>query len=220
MSDRCASCRTLLADELPLCERCRPVAASDIAALAVDYGALAGLAPPRGAPAQRVSGTHTPSVPIDLAADALARDIAWRCGAWEPPVREAAGLPPAPERAPMARLVHRASALLSSSLSDFLALGDTWGYPDGIEAGCVARSGLNGVLSLQRLHRQAGWLLGLTAPATHLPGMCRHCGAQALTRPSGTDDVQCRHCRRTATVAEYRVDASLILGRTRFHSTG
>jgi hypothetical protein len=189
----------------PVCPHCADVSAREIAALALDFRDLGRIIPGDNGPGLRISGTHTPAVPIDLSADEVRSDIVWTLGVWEPPVREAAGLDPAPElRIRPGRLVARAASLLSTRLSDFLTLGDTWGYPDGLEAGCVARSGLYGVLSCRRLHGRARHLLGLTAPRTRLPGACDRCGATAYTRDDGDDDVRCGHCATVITGDEYR----------------
>jgi hypothetical protein len=216
----CAMCRRAPSSDGPLCPPCRQMSAHDVAALALDFRDLGELVPGAGGLEQRVSGTRTPSVLVDLLADELARGIAWCLGVWEPPVREAAGLAPADESVTASRLVTRAAAVLSSRLSDFAALPDTWGYPDGLEGGCVARSGLYGVLSLRKLHTRSLAALGLATQAPmHLPGTCRRCEATALVRSFGEDFVQCRHCGLRLNAEEYR---SLInLGDARLiHSHG
>ena len=205
----------------PTLRWCFEASGRDVAALPLDFRDLGRLAPAANGPGQRVTGTFAPAVPIDLGADALQRDIAWLLGVWEPPVREAAGLPPAPElRIRPGRLVARAAAVLSAKLSDFLALGDTWGYPDGLEAGCVARSGLYGVASLRRLHSRAQWALGLTEPVTHVPGMCSRCGSSALTRTTGSDAVSCGHCGLWISDDEYRAYVGMETAKAAHHPSG
>jgi hypothetical protein len=196
----CALCRISLDDAGPLCPGCHRRAAAALGALGADVAELATLPAGAGACRERVSGSRSPTVPVNLDADEVARDIAWRCGVWEPPVREAVGLAPAPERIPLPRLTDRAAAVLSTSLSAFLALPPTWGYPDGLSGGCVARSGLYGALSLIRLHERARHLIdGAEAAAdagtaTRAPGRCRLCGTRALIRYAGA--VGCACCGR------------------------
>ena len=200
----CASCPA--AADGPLCRDCRWATRQEIAALPLDYRDLAALTPPAGRSSVRVSGTRTPQVPLDLHADTLMREIVWKLSVWEPPVREAAALPPAPERGVRpARLVTRAARLLSAHLSDFCALGPTWGYPDGLTGGCVARSGLYGVLSLRQVHARCLSVLDLAPPpATRLPGLCAACGAPALVHTPGTTRIHCAHCGQDITGDEYQ----------------
>lgn len=202
----CATCADPAPADTPMCERCRQRTGRELAALPSDVAALGAVVPLHGAPQPRVSGTHTPGVPIDLAADALSRAIVWRCAVWEPLVRHAAGLPWVSDQVAPARLVSRAARVLSSSLSDFLALPATWGYAEGPEAGYVARSGLSGVLSLRRLHQRATWLVGITRPSWHVPGLCRRCGAASLMQADRSDSVECGHCGRQTDADGYRKD--------------
>lgn len=204
----CAWC-PLPADDGPLCRGCLDASAADVAALPADWRALGALVPEQGGLQQRVSGSRAPSVPLDLLADELARSIAWTLGVWEPPVREACGLPPVPENVRPEILVHRAAGLLSARVSDFAALGDIWGYPEGLERGCVARRGLYGVSSCRRLHERAGYALGDVLPETHLPGLCGRCGAAALVQQPGAAPVECRHCGHLVDAGDYRTRLGL-----------
>jgi len=190
----------------PLCDECRWLARQELAALPSDYRDLAALAPPGTRRSVRVSGTRAPSVPLDLTADALMREITWQLGTWEPPVREAAGLPPAPETGVRpARLVHRAAGLLSSHVDAFSRLGPTWGYPLGPTRGCVARSGLYGLARLRRAHALTLSVLDLAPPpATLVPGLCPRCRAPALTATPGTPGIHCAHCTEAITVDQYQ----------------
>jgi len=202
---RCAWCPRPADDDGPLCADCRWLTRQELAALAYDVRDLALLAPPMLGPRQRVSGTHAPSVPIDLGADALIRAIVWRLGVWEPPVREAAGLPPAPESGirPV-RLADRAAKVLSNHVGEFLGLGPIEGYPDGPEAPCVARSGLYGAASLRRLHTRSLAALDRAPAAICLPGLCGSCGAPALTQLPGTARIDCGHCGAAISRQDYQ----------------
>jgi ribosomal protein L37AE/L43A len=200
----CAWCPLPAEPGTALCADCLAASAADIAALPADWAALGALVPWQGGPQQRVSGTRAPSVPLDLLADELARSIVWTLGVWEPPVREACRLPAAPEKCRPDVIVDRAASLLSWRLNDFAALGDTWGYPEGLSRGCVARRGLYGVSSLRRLHQRAGYALGDVFPTFALPGLCALCGAAALARQSGSDIVACRHCGHQVAAGDYR----------------
>lgn len=190
----CAWCWRAARDDVPLCAAHLEAAARDVAALPGDFAALAYRVAPAGALRQRVSGSAEPSVPLDLLADELRRGIVWQLGVWEPPVREALGLAPEPERVSPARLVKRAASLLSANLSDFCRLPRVWGYPEGLDAGSVARSGLYGVSSLRRVHARARRALDLD---DQRPPLCRRCGL------SGVDPVECRRCVTGAGLVAY-----------------
>jgi len=211
----CAACAAPLGDGLPMCPPCRAAAVQAIAALPADLIQLDGREPPRGAPAPRVSGTHSPSVPLDLNAEAVHRAIVRACQVWEPPVRAIVGLPPAPPATP-ARLVERAARLLSASLSVFLAIPARWGYVGPGSGVSGALSGPAGVLDMWRLHERAVRLVGIVAPSMRVPGWCRSCGATALLCPhtdtlTDVNAVDCAHCGARITGDDYRSSLSMIV---------
>lgn len=197
----------------PWCADCLQATRRDIGALPLDYRDLAQLTPGIGVATEaRVSGTFEPGAPIDLHAEALRADIAWQLGVWEPPVREAAGLPPAPEHAVRPGwLVGRAASVLQSHVATFVGLGPTWGYLDGPEAPCVELSGSYGAAALRLLHIRATAALGLTRSAVRVPGPCGRCGLSTLEREPGSDRVRCRFCGLWISADDYAAYVGMAL---------
>jgi hypothetical protein len=204
-------------DRCPLCRECLAVAARDVAALTLDYRDLAQLLPPGGtAMAARVSGTTTPPIPLDLGVDALQRDIAWTVCAWEPAVRERAGLPAEVTRGVRPGWAVAAAVAVIAPRVDVLAsLPPTLCRADGLDAGLVERDGVYAVASLRALHRRARSALGLSRSVVRLPGTCASCGAEALERESGSDWVRCGHCAGRLTADEYRAYVGLAVAQPR-----
>lgn len=158
-----------------------------------------------GGMSTRIAGTADPSTPMRLTVDELQRDIAWTLAVWEPPVREAARL--SPERTVGVRpgwAVATAVDVIAPRVHLLAALPLTCGYADGLAAGPVERDGVYAVASLRALHRRAQSMLGLTRLVVRLPGGCSGCGATALERENGSDDVRCGHCGRRWSGEDYR----------------
>jgi len=135
-----------------------------------------------------------PTLPIDLAADALARELAYTAVVWEIAVRERAGLsdsigqdvmPGGPELAAAART-------LAAHYSVLLALGpvDHETY-DRHEA---TADGVDAVINLTGLHKKARAHIGADARTTNVAGVCPNCGAEELRHRDG-GDVRCARCR-------------------------
>lgn len=193
----------------PLCDGCLWRARYDIAALPADHLALTAELVPAGGAARdaHVSGGDPDApVPLALAVDELQRRIAWTLTAWEPAVREALGLPPAADgRVRPSWAVANASRLLAAHVRTLAALGPTWGYADGLDAGPVERDGLYAVDSLRRVHDLAQRTLGLSPQFRALPGTCSGCGgAGGLLREDGSDRVCCQVCGTSESFDSYR----------------
>jgi hypothetical protein len=213
--DRTTRSPALTADRTgALCRGCVNRAAADIAALPGDYAALAAELTPAGrGPAPTLSGGDTDApVPMALAVDALRRAIVWTLTVWEPPVREAAGLSPGRGRGVRdVWAVTQAARVLTAHVWTFAALGPTWGYAEGLDAGPVERDGPAGMETLRALHLTAERAVGATRLTTALPGPCQSCGAEALWRDDGSDTVSCAVCDRRQGVDDYRRYVNLLL---------
>lgn len=211
----------------PLCADCELDAAREVAGLGRDHDDLGALIARRDVACDvRVTTSGEPAVPLDLAVDALMRDIAWSLALWEDPVREAAGLTPAPTYpCRPAWTVGRALRVLTPRVSLLAALPAMWCYADGVDQACVERSGFDGLCALRRLHSRAFTVLGLSSPLVRLPGACPRCGTEALTRESAAEAVNriharvlCAHCGMKieadayADYVEMRLDAATRTG--------
>lgn len=192
----------------PLCDGCLNRARFDIAALRCDYLALtAELAPPGRSPEAFVSGGDTDApVPLALGVDALQRRIVWTLTVWEPPVREVLGVAPAPSRGVRASwVVATSTRLLARHVRRLAAIGPTWGYADGLDAGPVERDGVYGVESLSALHDVAARVLGVVPVTRPVSGMCSHCGGfGSLQHDDGSDVVRCAACGSAESYDEHR----------------
>lgn len=198
----------------PLCPGCLRAAAADIAALPRDHADLTRELVPieRGLSHVAAPGADDAGVPLALDVEALQRSIFWALTVWEPPVREAAGL--SPERVGGVRdawAVARAAAVIAPRTDVLAALGPTWGFADGLDAGPVARDGEHAVAQLRGLHRRARAVAGLTRLVYELPGECSRCGAAALRRTNGSDTVRCEVCERRWTYDDYQRYVGLML---------
>lgn len=204
------------AHRAPLCPACCQRTGLQISALARDYADLEGELMPtqRGLGARSVSSGDDTGTPLAVGVEALQRSILWALTVWEPPVREAAGLPP--ERTRGVRegwAVAAAVRVLAPRVEVLAALGPTWGYAEGLDAGPVARDGIWAVGDLCHLHRQARTVCGLTRRTFHLPGECSRCGASALLRVDGADIIRCGRCDQRWTDDDYRQYVSLTLAQ-------
>lgn len=207
-----------LATRSPLCDGCADAAERDVRALPEDYRALGAL-PPSGGSAltQRVAGSTEPRVPMRLDVDQLQRDMVWSLTCWEPVVRELARL--APERSGRVRplfSVVEAVNVIAPRIHLLASVPPIWGRSLGLAAGLVHRSGLDAVDDLRDLHRRARALLGTTKRVTRLPGDCPGCGAFALERGEGADEVGCVACGQTWSDQEYRLYVGLVLAAMPF----
>jgi hypothetical protein len=197
----------------PLCGRCLSDAAAGITQLGRDYHRLGQeLTPSTQRSRYRLAHGDPDRVPLALRVEELQRAIYWALTVWEPPVREAAGLPPEQTRAVRdAWAVKVAGGVLTHQIAVLAALRPIWGYAEGLDAGPVERSGLDALRSFQQLHRQARAILGAgDDPLTWLPGTCPECDATALTQRHGIDLVRCQVCKATMPLHNYRRRIQLV----------
>lgn len=93
------------------------------------------------------------------------------------------------------------SVLLALRDVDVLAWDDTGWYhqPEPVD-------GITGALDLLRCHHVTRAALGRTRLTHHLPAPCPSidCGAMALVRHDGAEDVHCEHCHRRWSEQDYR----------------
>lgn len=214
--DRATSTPGWATDPATLCPQCLRFAADEIAQLIDDYHDLGGLEPAAGGLTQRVSGHHEPPTPINLTADAVQRHIVFTLTAWEPAVREAAGLPP--ERTGSVRpawAVATAVQVIAPRLALMSSLRGQCGFFGGWRAGPVVADGVDGIAALRRLHSRCRGMLGVTRLVHRLPGDCSGCGLAALRRDDGRDTVYCGSCARRWTLEDYRRYIGLCLEAVR-----
>lgn len=199
----------------PLCVDCLTVAHREIRSLVLDYRDLAQRLVPTAGVGMRISGTPDPVAPMNLDIDALMSAIVWTLTVWEPPVREAARLPPMPDGAVRGGFaVASAVRVIAPRVDVLAALPPTWGFADGWAAGPVERDGVAAVDSLRELHRRARHVLGLTRLVHRLPGACSGCGLSALRRDDGSDTVRCDGCGRRWTHDDYQRYVGLLLAES------
>jgi hypothetical protein len=196
-----------------LCGPCLDRAERAIAALTWDYAALEALLPtPAVTLRTPISGRREAPCPVNLGVDALQRAIHAALTAWEPAVREAAGLPP--ERAAGVRpgwAVAAAVDVMAPRTALISTLAAQWGYFDSGEGEPSLRDGCDALRAFCRLHWRARALLGGGRLVHRLPGECSRCGAEALRRADGSETVHCAGCSRRWTWDDYRRYVSLIL---------
>jgi hypothetical protein len=212
-----------------LCEGCLLAAERAVPALVLDYRDLEQHLPLSlgqwgdGQPASR--DDHP--VPLNLAVEALQREIWHVLTTWEEVVRERERLSDSVTgqvRAGWA--VQAAAQILTPRVRLLAAVGPVLlnGYPnldeddlhrfEGIEYADVP--GWRGVVDFRRLHDRARMLLGLTAPREEkielLP--CRDCDARSLYRLPGDDRVYCGNsddnCTAIYSNEEFRRWAGLV----------
>lgn len=199
----------------PLCEACLADAERAVTALDDDVAALLDGDGPSASTWSSRSGARPvpgPKLPMPAHRFDAAAAIVWVLTAWEPAVRERAGLSDVPSgRVRMLPAARRAVNVLAPRLDILAGIAEEvlWDYPlaGDDEATIVALiagepqraavvTGWRGVLDLAALHRRAQQVLGLTsAMPERCEGVpCRSCEAQALYRVPGEDTVRCGMC--------------------------
>lgn len=151
-----------------------------------------------------------PTVPLDLHADALAREIVYTVLLWEEVVRDRAGLSDvASDPTPVFVQATRAAKTLAAHYSVLLALGPT--DHESYERQETVADGVDAVVTLAALHRRARARIGVTSRVYALPGSCPDCGWEALRHRDGGDDVWCEHCRAVWPWDEYKDRVGLLV---------
>lgn len=189
-----------------LCDACTRQVERTIAELPVDYVTLNTILG-KGATVggEPVRMTKELPVPIRLHIEALQRAMVHEVDLWAGSVANALRVrrsPPGGVR-PGWRL-DRGCHLLAGSVATFLELRDekhtVWEYGHRYT---VARDGLDGALTLLRLHHRARVFVGATKLVHQLPVPCPRCEAMALEREDGSDLIECRECNKPYTWDEY-----------------
>jgi hypothetical protein len=188
------------------CDTCTRQIERTIVELPIDYVTLNTILG-KGATVggEPVRMTKELPVPIRLHIEALQRAMVHEVDLWAASVAAARRIrwnPPGGVR-PGWRL-DRACTLLAASLDTFLGLRDekhtVWEYGHRY---AIARDGLDGALTMLRLHHRARVFLGATKLVHQLPVPCPRCEAMALEREDGSDLIVCRDCNKPYTWDEY-----------------
>lgn len=194
-----------------LCQPEETAGLEAIQALPGDYAALQPLVWDKPSGGIGTVGTpFGPTVPINLAADELANEIAYTAVVWEITVRERVRLSEAPDQQAAAgyRDLCRAATILAAHYSVLLALPST-DHVDYHERLAVA-DGVEAILALTALHRRARIHAGITSPTTTVPGLCGECDRPGLQHRDGADTVYCRYCHAEWDWATYRNHVAVV----------
>lgn len=142
-----------------------------------------------------IASVFGPTMPIDLAADALAREIVYVAVVWEIAIRERARLSDAPNQSGMGTIddLQRACKLLLAHYSALIALGPTT-YLD-YDRKIAEADGIDATLHLTDLHRRAHGRVGIRLAVTSVPGGCGECGRETLRHRNAASVVFCGTCK-------------------------
>lgn len=215
----------------PLCGDCLMAAGHDIRALIYDYVDLAQLQAPSLSQAldtQPHGGDNGPPLPVKTGPDALQREIHHVLTTWETEVRARAHLSD-PARALPGAEVQRAAGILAPRLHLLARIEPTSVYPTGCEDDPADMAGWEAIHHLQRLHKRARGMAGLTHRKTQVPGTCsatrngRPCNGPLYRDAPRYDGDPCPiYCGRdgcnqqwTATEYDTFIGDTLLMARTR-----
>jgi hypothetical protein len=158
------------------------------------------LALPRTAQANRdtqVTGSTEAPTPLNLAVEALMRELVMVLVTWEEVCLE----PPLPAGATRpGYALARACAALRADLGALLAL------PRGTQARhgrLVELDGVDAGLDVLRLHHRAGRLLQAPPTIEVRPAPCPACGMYALLLDAATRSTRCQGCRHVISEQQY-----------------
>jgi hypothetical protein len=187
-----------------LCEQCTTDLGVAVRGLGLDYAELhlalgrTGRSPSDWG-GERVRGSAEPPIPIAAQLEALQRDIVEHATRWAQIVADNhhQAVDRFDDGRPTVRLGH-AVRLLShpTALATLLSLDAQdvmlWRYDDTT---VDTLDGLQGALTILRLHEQVRAACGRAELVHHLPTPCPSCGVRALVRDNGDDKVHCAACR-------------------------
>lgn len=139
---------------------------------------------------------------IDLHADSLAHEIAYTAVVWEIAVRDRAGLSDSigQDVMPGGRELAVAARTLAAHYSVLLALGPTDHM--SFDRQPTTADGIDAIIGLAGLHKQARSHIGADARTTNVAGVCPNCGAEQLKHRDG-GDVRCGRCRASWSYEAY-----------------
>jgi hypothetical protein len=172
-----------------LCERHRRRAATSLAELPRYYVRLAlAMVPGTSSAGDRISGSRTPPLPINVTARALQDDMVRVVRSTENDYRR-----------------HRAwSTARRRHLRESVALDAGVGFLcRHFDALIETSFGVDAALDVLRIVSASRTVLGLDRLVHRLPAPCPSCDSMALERESGADRVRCRNCGREFTEDEY-----------------
>lgn len=137
---------------------------------------------------EKVSGSRSAPVPLNLEVEALIADLEGTLVSWENALRAAWGWPAKMDPAGPPGVRFQATCRwLGAALTPLLA------FPGGDAAG----------QELLDLGARCRRMLGETRLVHRLPAPCPSCDFVTLQREDGDDEVRCTTCRRTWTAGEY-----------------
>lgn len=210
-------------DGAPLCVDCLTVCGQDIGRLVADYVALEQVLAPGSGGGEFVSGTRERPVPLRLGVEALQARMLHVLTTWEAVVRDVCGLSDSVEDGVRdGWAIQAAVKILEPRVRRLAALGATEVYPTGCEDDPTDMTGMEALLAMRDLHRDAHRMLGLTRKVNRLPGECPRCGLGTLVAPDGTehpalardngkDEVVCQACGHWMEREEYERYAGLVV---------
>lgn len=189
-----------------LCDTCTKHVERAIGELPTDYvtlNTLLGKGSTVGA--EPITMTKELPVPIRLHIEGLQRELVAETVNWATSVAHVLNIDWSPPgRTRPGWHLDRACRLLARAPSAFLALRDekhiVWEHG---QRRVVARDGLDGALTLLRLHHKARAFMGKTKLVHRLPVPCPRCESMSLEREDGQDNIDCTACDRRYTWAEY-----------------
>jgi hypothetical protein len=189
-----------------LCPTCTRVVTHAIGELPRDYVDLTeALQHGAASMGELVTATKDLPAPLRVSVAALREEVVTQAVVWGELVADRIGVTWDTDKVdrhtrPGWRL-QRAAGLLSRSMSVLLALQPTpvreWadnGWYSTLERD-TDPDGIDGALTLMRLHHIARAVVGQTKLVHELPAPCPNCDYLALARDDGDDHVHCRHCR-------------------------
>lgn len=206
---RTDNCRTIPTDGYAnrgLCAVCEAAGREALKALPQahrDLLPLVGEKPATGIGA--TGGKFGPSVPINLAVDALVREIRYAVEQWEVILRDRARL-----GKPL-KTVPDGCKLLAAWWAAFLAT-PPWAvatYPDWR---ITTMDGPDAIVWLTSLHRRAVATIGQTVMVMEIPGICPACRHPSLRHRDSDDIMWCDNCRTHWPWDEYAIHVDLLTG--------
>ncbi len=185
-------------EEPGLCVPCEETAFDAIGELHVDWGSLVlalTMTQKDGTP--RIGGTNPHPIPLRLDAAALSASIETEVIRWARVVtRGNEDLPAA-----IGPCVHRCVTILRTHTGTLIGqpqrrYWDLQPHPDGGDhLAQIELDGVDGVMRLADLHKDALRVLGVTETREWLPDPCPHCGRKALATSKDQQHVTCQGCR-------------------------
>jgi ribosomal protein L37AE/L43A len=188
----------------PLCEGCRNRSDSELNLLRYDYLDLSQIIPRADGHSDAKIARPKPesSPPIDMQVFTLRSNLVWVVRKSEVHLRAFRGDRPAPDL-PMREgfALDHSVRYLRSKVDDLALLPDYAGPMGNDGEQC---SGVELLLMVGSLHRQARRVCGLDPRTISVPGFCPQCSAQALRRHDDDPDrVWCVQCRHTLSQGAY-----------------